>query len=67
MEITTYCKNCVHVMKQSEPKEWLCKNTAKMTTLGINAYLHCIHVNDDFKCSRFKPKWWIKLLQRIKK
>ena len=67
----TYCKDCKHSI-QTVP--WLCRDTGKMTPLGINHYLKCLKVNDDSACSRFKPRlffrisqWFSRLLTRIKK
>jgi len=65
----TYCNECKHVIQQGTVKGggWLCEDTGIKDTLGIKTYRFCLKVNDDFKCSRFKPKWWIKLLRRRKK
>jgi len=62
----TYCNECKHVIKQSTFNGWLCGDTGKKDKLGLSNYHFCVDVND-FKCSRFKPKWWIKLLKRRNK
>ncbi len=62
----TYCKNCKHAIKQVRNQPWLCRDTGRMSPLGIDVYYQCKSVNDDYKCSRFKPNFLFKLLKRFK-
>lgn len=63
----TYCKNCKHVIKHTGiGAPWLCRDTAKRNTLGIDIYLTCKSVNDDFKCSRYTSKFIFKIIERLK-